>query len=216
MTSREVRTAFQVFHETAPAAILVLAPDRPRFTILAASDAYLPIPTSCSATSACRAWTCTRSCGRCAQTPSSAGSGSSRSAATPSPRTSRRRRLPGSTRISPNRRASSPSSERWQRWGHPSARSGEGGFPLIWSGPTGTCAAHQGRRSPPWPTTFRTVSRSRCVSNGFSQRGSGTRARNSRARSVTAPPVNHADRGEAIGFRAAPGKSNGAGAGNEA
>jgi hypothetical protein len=183
MTSREIRTAFHVFHETAPAAILVLAPDRPRFTILAASDAYLPIPTSCSATSACRAWTGTRSRGRCAQTPSSAGSGSSRSAATPR---------------------------------HPSARSGEGGFPLIWSGPTGTCAAHQGRRSPPWPTTFRTVSRSRCVSNGFSQRGSGTRARNSRARSVTAPPVNHADRGEAIGFRAAPGKSNGAGAGNEA
>jgi PAS domain S-box-containing protein len=41
MTSPEVRTAFQVFYETAPAAILVLAPDRPRFTILAASDAYL-------------------------------------------------------------------------------------------------------------------------------------------------------------------------------
>ena len=32
---------FQVFYETAPTAFLVLAPDRPHFTILAASEAYM-------------------------------------------------------------------------------------------------------------------------------------------------------------------------------
>jgi PAS domain S-box-containing protein len=41
ITGREVLRPFQTFYETAPAAFLVLAPDRPRFTILAASEAYL-------------------------------------------------------------------------------------------------------------------------------------------------------------------------------
>src|SRR5512133_961914 len=37
----DVRANYQLFYETAPVAFLVLAPDRPRFTILAASEAYL-------------------------------------------------------------------------------------------------------------------------------------------------------------------------------
>jgi PAS domain S-box-containing protein len=40
ITAREV-SEFRVFYESAPAAFLVLAPDRPRFTIVAVSEAYL-------------------------------------------------------------------------------------------------------------------------------------------------------------------------------
>ncbi|MFL5270747.1 MAG: PAS domain-containing protein, partial [Anaeromyxobacteraceae bacterium] len=39
----EVQIDFRLLYETAPVAFLVLAPDRPRFTIIAASDAYLRV-----------------------------------------------------------------------------------------------------------------------------------------------------------------------------